>query len=193
MSAPLNHEIAGWFGKIPALGDFATRRLPASFIASWDEWLSTELREAQRLLAGAWDERYDRAPVTCFSLGEDTLDAQRWHGILVPSADRVGRRFPLTIACTTEGTLSAPGTPWWSAVIAVGCFAANPGAGVAEFEARLMHLPRHDAGTCIAANVVPAPGTSAWRRYFPGSTGGTPFLAQGLPRGVAFRALLQLV
>jgi type VI secretion system protein ImpM len=191
MSASIKHQTVGWFGKIPALGDFATRRLPASFVAPWDEWLSTELREAQRLIAGAWEERYDRAPVTGFSLGESTVDAQRWYGVLVPSADRVGRRFPLTIACIAEGTLSPPGTPWWSAVIAAGCFAVNSGCGALDLDERLLQLPRHDAGTFLAANGVPEAGTSAWRS-FAGSVGGTPLIARGLPRGQAFRALLQL-
>ena len=28
--------IPGWYGKIPSLGDFASRRLPQSFVAAWD-------------------------------------------------------------------------------------------------------------------------------------------------------------
>ena len=43
-------ERVGWFGKIPALGDFVTRHLPPSFVQPWDEWLSAELSEARLLL-----------------------------------------------------------------------------------------------------------------------------------------------
>ena len=33
----------GWYGKLPASGDFATRRLPPSFIEPWDAWLNAML------------------------------------------------------------------------------------------------------------------------------------------------------
>ena len=88
----------GWFGKIPSLGDFATRRLPGSFVEPWDEWLSAELSEARFVLGDTWPAIYEQAPISCFSLGLGTVDDHTWHGILVPSFDRVGRQFPLTIA-----------------------------------------------------------------------------------------------
>ena len=31
--------VPGWFGKLPGLGDFASRRLPDTFVAAWDRWL----------------------------------------------------------------------------------------------------------------------------------------------------------
>jgi len=54
-------ERVGWFGKIPALGDFVTRHLPPSFVQPWDEWLSAELSEARLLLADTWAETYQQA------------------------------------------------------------------------------------------------------------------------------------
>jgi type VI secretion system protein ImpM len=194
MSAAPNEQTAGWFGKIPALGDFATRRLPASFVAPWDEWLSMQLSAAQLKLAETWEERYDRAPVMCFSLAEQTVDAQRWHGILVPSADRVGRRFPLTLAHAATGAMrSRPGEPWWSAVVAVGLLAVKSGCGVDELDERLRHLPACTEGTCGAIIASPERRLGAWWRWSSARDDvATAVIAQGLPGEAVFRELLHL-
>ena len=34
----------GFFGKIPATGDFVAANLPRTFIDRWDRWISMELR-----------------------------------------------------------------------------------------------------------------------------------------------------
>ncbi|MGS0758915.1 type VI secretion system-associated protein TagF, partial [Roseateles sp. GG27B] len=44
-----SHTIPGWYGKLPSLGDFASRRLNPDFIEDWDVWLATGL--------GDWRER----------------------------------------------------------------------------------------------------------------------------------------
>ena len=54
----------GWFGKIPSLGDFASRRLPPTFVKPWDQWLSAELPEARFVLADAWPAIYEQAPIS---------------------------------------------------------------------------------------------------------------------------------
>lgn len=90
---------AGWYGKLPALGDFAQRRLEQDFITHWDTWLQAVIVDSQRTLGGNWLATYLRAPVWRFMLGPGVVDGRRWSGILLPSVDRVGRYFPLTI-CT---------------------------------------------------------------------------------------------
>jgi len=89
---------AGWFGKIPALGDFAGRRLPAGFVSTWDHWLSDGLRAAQQALGARWLESYNSAPLWRFALTPGLIDEQYWGGVLMANVDRVGRQFPLTIA-----------------------------------------------------------------------------------------------
>ena len=39
MTADSIQVIPGWYGKLPSLGDFASRRLGADFIPPWDAWL----------------------------------------------------------------------------------------------------------------------------------------------------------
>lgn len=92
----------GWFGKLPTLGDFATRRLPAAFVEPWDQWLALGLASWREHDAG-WLDAYLAGPIWCFELGAGLLGrgSARWSGVLMPSVDRVGRYFPLTIAAPT--------------------------------------------------------------------------------------------
>jgi len=103
MSEPLVNGAAGWYGKLPNLGDFASRRLPGTFIDGWDEWLQRGLAAARD--EPAWLERYLVAPILRFWLGPGLLGDGAWAGLVMPSVDRVGRHFPLTLA-RPAGTLA---------------------------------------------------------------------------------------
>lgn len=100
---------AGWYGKLPALGDFAQRRLEQEFITGWDTWLQGVIVDSQRALGGNWLSAYLRAPVWRFVLAPGVVDGRSWSGILLPSVDRVGRYFPLTVcAALPPFSWSAP-------------------------------------------------------------------------------------
>ncbi len=92
--------LTGWYGKLPSLGDFAQRRLPASFIETWDEWLASGLAGWREREGEAWLERYLAGPSWRFVLMPGVLggDGTVWAGVLMPSVDKVGRYFPLTLA-----------------------------------------------------------------------------------------------
>ncbi|MET0507237.1 MAG: type VI secretion system-associated protein TagF [Burkholderiaceae bacterium] len=91
-------EAAGWFGKIPAVGDFVGRRLPEAFRGPWDRWLQDAMALGDQRLGPSWIELYMTFPIWRFLVPRGVLGPQGWTGILLPSVDRVGRRFPLTIA-----------------------------------------------------------------------------------------------
>lgn len=88
---------AGWFGKLPAAGDFLVRRLPQSFVHPWDDWLQQGIARGRERFGERWQELYLTFPIWRFLLPPNVLDAQAWYGTLLPSVDRVGRCFPLTI------------------------------------------------------------------------------------------------
>lgn len=90
--------IPGWYGKIPALGDFASRRLPPEFLNPWEEWLMASLRGSRVALADRWRDIFLRAPIWRFLLFPEVCGPKAWAGILMPSVDNVGRHFPLTVA-----------------------------------------------------------------------------------------------
>lgn len=91
----------GWHGKLPSLGDFASRRLPAAFVEPWDGWLAAGLLALREAAPEDWLVAYLGSPSWRFLLMPGALPAvageQGWAGVLMPSVDRVGRYFPLTI------------------------------------------------------------------------------------------------
>jgi type VI secretion system protein ImpM len=101
--ATLSHgEPPGWFGKLPGLGDFASRRLPPPFVRGCDEWLQDMLAAARDALGTAWfDEHYLHAPPWRFWIGPGLLGSRCWAGLLAPSVDRVGRQFAFIVAEAT--------------------------------------------------------------------------------------------
>lgn len=95
---------AGWYGKVPFLGDFASRRLPEAFIKPWDNWLQLSLAASRAGTGEGWLDLYLTFPVWRFVMPAGLVGDSCWIGIFLPSVDRVGRCFPLTIcepvACT---------------------------------------------------------------------------------------------
>lgn len=89
---------AGFYGKLPSLGDFITRRLPAPFVQPWDLWLRGSLAASQTQLAQDWLDHYLTSPLWRFALSRGIAGQTGWAGVLMPSVDRVGRYFPLTLA-----------------------------------------------------------------------------------------------
>ena len=48
----------GWYGKLPANGDFLTRRLPPSFIEPWDAWLNRILAGSRERMGAGWRDAF---------------------------------------------------------------------------------------------------------------------------------------
>jgi type VI secretion system protein ImpM len=104
---------AGWFGKLPTLGDFAHRRLPASFLECWDPWLQQGMQVAARELGDRFLELFMTFPVWRFAIPHGCIGDAAWIGVLLPSVDRVGRAFPLTLAePLAAGELGLRGLAW---------------------------------------------------------------------------------
>ncbi|CAD5369284.1 Protein phosphatase ImpM [Rubrivivax sp. A210] len=94
-------QAPGWHGKLPSLGDFASRRLDASFIEPWDGWLAAGLLALREAAPDTWLQDYLASPSWRFMLAAGVLPGAAgdagWAGVLMPSVDRVGRYFPLTL------------------------------------------------------------------------------------------------
>ena len=97
-------EVTGWYGKLPSLGDFASRRLAPAFVEPWDHWLARGLAAWREQAPDGWLEGYLASPSWRFVLmpgvlaGAPADGTAAWAGVLMPSVDRVGRYFPLTLA-----------------------------------------------------------------------------------------------
>ena len=131
---------AGWYGKIPALGDFASRRLPTGFTQRWDDWLARALAASRAALDSSWLDIYLSGPLWRFALSPGIIDAQFWFGVLMPSVDRVGRYFPLTIATPSALPPSPPLAvleKWYERASTAALDCLSPGATVETLEAAL--------------------------------------------------------
>ena len=92
-------SVPGFYGKFPELGDFVNRRLPLEFVERWDEWLQEAIASSKESLAERWLDAYLTSPIWRFVVYHGLLGEYPWCGVLMPSVDRVGRYFPLTLAC----------------------------------------------------------------------------------------------
>ena len=134
---------AGWYGKIPALGDFASRRLPTEFTQRWDAWLARAIETSQAALGGAWLDTYLSGPLWRFALSPGIIDARFWFGVLMPSVDRVGRYFPLTIATASALPPSPPLAAleqWYERAAAAALECLTAGSTVERLESTLASL-----------------------------------------------------
>jgi type VI secretion system protein ImpM len=89
---------AGFYGKLPARGDFVRVGLPRDFVEPWDRWLAAALSASQDRLGKDWLALFLQAPVWRFALAAGLCGAHSVLGLMLPSVDKAGRYFPLTFA-----------------------------------------------------------------------------------------------
>jgi type VI secretion system protein ImpM len=204
-------ELPGWHGKLPAIGDFASRRLDADFIAAWDDWLAAGL-EALHVQPG-WLDAYLDSASWRFALMPGVLPggagARGWIGVLVPSVDRYGRYYPLTVAAALDA-LPAGGHAfdalwrWLEQVEATAVDALHGDWPLERFESELARVGAAPAPTAPGAPLgddaivdialdgsdvgawIEAQAGAAWRAAM---TGRALWYANGAPRLVATRGL----
>jgi type VI secretion system protein ImpM len=108
----------GYFGKTRHRGDFVRFNLPQSFTKVWDDWLQQLILDGEQHHQNEWKSLYDNAPAHRFVLSAGIAGSQMWLGMLLPSQDKVGRRFPFCLAmslpeenlpCVTASRM----TPWF--------------------------------------------------------------------------------
>ncbi|WP_010168241.1 type VI secretion system-associated protein TagF [Pseudomonas sp. PAMC 25886] len=111
----------GFYGKLASRGDFVSRALPQSFIGPWDSWLASGLLASQNHLGAGWLNAYLVSPLWRFVLAPGVCGPDAAVGVVMPSIDRVGRYFPLTVAAlldhdTDPASLVAGPDAWFEQV-----------------------------------------------------------------------------
>ncbi len=103
----MSHASAcGFYGKLLGTGDFVRRDFPADLYARWDSWLQQGLQASRAELGEDWLEAYLSAPIWRFALAPGLAGASAWVGAMMPSVDRVGRYFPLTVIAASPPAAS---------------------------------------------------------------------------------------
>ena len=202
-------DVPGWYGKLPALGDFASRRLAPEWIAHWDGWLAAGLHQLREAAPDTWLNDYLASPAWRFALlpgsvPEDAGDGLRV-GVLVPSVDRVGRYFPLVVvsaplARPADGAQVAALWHWAGQLEDIAVQALQDDWSADALDAALAHNPVPPTAPPQAHVALPAPLASllshaAWDALHGCSLwlhdGAPPQVQAALPRGAAFAALFR--
>jgi len=178
--------LPGWYGKLPSLGDFASRRLPPLFVEPWDRWLATGLA-SWRQSDEAWLEAFLAAPIWRFALGAGVPFEQSpgYAGVLMPSVDRVGRYFPLTVVRPRGPSEDQVPMAWLQALEVLAVAALTDDWNAERFDAELGGLD----GAADAGLAWPAAGRTLWWCERDGQVS-TPVATTGLPEADAFVRLL---
>jgi type VI secretion system protein ImpM len=110
----------GLFGKLPTHGDFLRRRITDAFVTGWDAWLQASMASSRELLGDRWLDVYLTSPAWRFACSAGACGPRAVAGLMVPSVDRVGRYFPITLtwqppADLTPVDVATRGNRWFSA------------------------------------------------------------------------------
>ncbi|MDE2319136.1 MAG: type VI secretion system-associated protein TagF [Rhodospirillales bacterium] len=135
--------LAGFFGKLPARGDFLRAGLPEEVVAPLDLWCRKCLVESRAALGADWEQAWMTAPIWRFFLPPGACGAQSLLGVWLPSMDKAGRHYPF-ILCAAGDDL-AQGGNWLTVAEAEGL------AGVVEDK------PHEAIAAALAGPVADAP------------------------------------
>jgi type VI secretion system protein ImpM len=186
----------GFFGKIPARGDFVSAGLPVAAVKVWDRVISAALAVTKAALADRWTGIWLHAPVWRFALPETMCGPVPLLGLWLPSIDKAGRHFPLMIAATRPGAtpeqMARHGTGWLDAAEDAGRAALADDLAPERLVGLIPSAPGlADApGLGLPHALQPRPGAGLWW------TDGAPLVAaQGLvldrmPDAATFMAML---
>lgn len=169
-------EQMGWYGKLPAAGDFLHRRMPHELQVWWDRWMNNGLIVFRRH-PDVMTRLYAVAPVWNFlipaTLGVDELQM----GCLAPSCDRVGRYYPicvtlrLPVAAYSSALLDGAAAWYWQCGSSL-LRAIRHGTSPDQLDDELRRGARHgfapparggvdDILSVLGAHAVGAPGAAA--------------------------------
>lgn len=96
--------VAALFGKLPATGDFVWRGLPDAFRKHWDFWLTRHIAHLQR-------HGHEFPPGGLrFRLPSGGRLAV---GVILPSRDKAGRHFPLSLLLLSDENLTPDQVDTW--------------------------------------------------------------------------------
>lgn len=213
-------QAPGFFGKLRTHGDFVGRRLPPPLRDCLDRWLQEGLVRSRLELGQDWLPVWSTSPLWRFVVGEGVCGGHAWAGVMMPSADKAGRCFPLLLAACTDAAPSLPAclslhADWFERLEDLALSSLDEGFALGVFDDALYGLAggpccdaRHGgaigpapmalpaAVAPMARAVLPALAGSSMERRSAWWTDGSPRVAPslavctGLPSPEAYVALL---
>jgi|GEM_PF-901943 len=155
---------AALFGKLPARGDFIARNMPREVQRPFEDWLIPLIQQTRSTLGSEWTAHWRGAGPWRFWIGADVFGGSWQHdlrkgsreqatragaltGVLLPSADRHGRDFPLVLVLADSlarlmppPVTASPDRGWYDLCDEL-LYGARAGTDIATVEAALDRLP----------------------------------------------------
>jgi type VI secretion system protein ImpM len=166
----------GCYGKLPLHGDFIRHHVPGSEVGLLDEWIQAGIVSSRQALGASWDGLFDAAPPQRF-LFQAAPGGRVLAGVVGPSHDKPGRRFPFLIfaaADPREAGLEPTLVPAACSAFLEGAEAAARSAGsggdLKAFLARVDALPGGVDAEAVRKAVQGAwaagAGQALWQKLF---------------------------
>jgi type VI secretion system protein ImpM len=184
----MSSVIAGFYGKLPARGDFVRGALPRDFTDRWDAWLAPAIAGSRQAMGEDWLPAFLEAPVWRFALSSGLCGSRAAIGLMLPSVDRAGRYFPLTFAAL-YGDGAAPGDDpvWLDGCEAAGRAALEQDAGPEQLGA-MLGMP--EAAEGAAGRTETGMIQSIWWTEGAPRVPATRFVLPGLPDASVYATML---
>lgn len=194
MTSSLHHCALGFYGKIPARGDFVRNGLPQAFVEPWDSWLQQRIAASRTTLGDDWVAAWLEAAIWSFALPPGICGPDAVLGLWMPSVDRVGRHFPLTVAAIVPtgniGDLVRDNGGFLIAAEQAGLAALETDLGPEELADRLRGAPAAPpADPGIDPTAYPGVNTLWWTEGAP-RVPPRAFASETLPDDLVFAAML---
>jgi type VI secretion system protein ImpM len=198
--SPIQADAIGFFGKLPAHGDFVSAALGSRLQGELDQWVRSGLIALETALGPDWRQLFHATSAWRFAVGKGIWAPAAIAGVLLPSRDRVGRSFPLIIAAQLQrfsGQLRdlCEDDSWFTAAEALAETSDKTDFEMKRFVDGIRRLrpPFIDKQSTVmqsaAMSNAPAPG-SLWWRINPGTRQGKGFRTAAAPTAQDFVKLV---
>ena len=179
--------VTGFYGKLPARGDFVRVALPRDFTDPWDTWLAGVIAASRAEAGEDWLPAYLESPVWRFLLPAGTCGSRTAIGLMLPSVDRAGRYFPLSFAALLEhpSAEAAAFDTWLDRCEAAGLAALDEDLSPEAIAARLNDDALRDCDGLADAS----PSTHWWTAGAP-RVAATRISLQGMPDATTYARML---
>lgn len=102
---------SGCLGKLPLHGDFIRYNAGSPEVHELDHWVGEGIVHGYHELGSAWDRTFDAAPRATF-IYVSPKSRRVVTGILQPSVDKAGRRYPFLVYALLEGAVAPTDVPY---------------------------------------------------------------------------------
>ncbi len=163
---PVISTTIGFFGKLPGAGDFVVRGFDRPLVTALTQWTDKLVGHLKLGAGDDWTTVFDRLHPVAWVADQGLCGSAPFAGLMRPSLDRVGRRYPLIVGVSLPSDArvaptAAAGRAWFDYLEGLLYDAWSPGLGaeaLAEALAEAPPFPEIHRGASAAAEPIRSGG-----------------------------------